>query len=314
MPELPEVETVARHLDAPLRGERLEAIEILDSKLVLGAAPPLGSRVERVFRRGKLVVIELARAAERGQTKRSFLAVHLRMTGRLIHNPAGGPPTPAGESPNDGAKRRAGAQAAFVHDAPQERRHLRALLRFGHATVEFYDARRFGTMTLYESLEAIPLRGVEPLSGELTVERLSELLKKARQPVKPWLLRQDRIVGIGNIYASEILFRAGIGPRRRASALRAAEIARLQRAIIEILELAVASAGTTFSDFQRPDGETGGFQSFLCVYEREDEPCSRCGARIKRFVQAQRSTYFCPSCQGGASSSARKRARVDSEA
>ncbi|NIM61201.1 MAG: DNA-formamidopyrimidine glycosylase, partial [Acidobacteria bacterium] len=139
--------------------------------------------------------------------------------------------------------------------------------------------------------------GVDPLSEAMTIERLAEMAAAARQNMKAFLLRQDRIVGLGNIYASEILYDARISPRRRATALRPAEIKRLHASTQKILRRAIENCGTTFSDFQDAHGVTGSYQQYLGVYDREDEPCGRCGRKIRRIVQQQRSTYYCGGCQ-----------------
>ncbi len=264
MPELPEVETVVRQLGPRLEGRTVRALEVYDSKLTLEREPRLAGRpVEQVLRVGKQAALGL------GGPEPLWLVVHLRMTGRLIWE-----------------------------DQPGERdRHLRARLRLDRGAVAFLDSRRFGTLRLVSSLREVWPAGLDPFAPEFDREELARLLHGSLTPIKPWLLRQDRLVGIGNIYASEILFEAGIDPHRRAGELRPEEVPALYRSIIAILLLAIDFNGTTFSDYQDASGRAGAFQELLAVYGREGRPCRRCPGTVQRIVQAQRSTFFCPCCQ-----------------
>jgi len=264
MPELPEVETIARQLAAAIAGRRILALEILDPRLgrLPAWARPAGARVRRVFRLGKQVVLELDRQL--------WLAVHLRMTGRLIWSEG---------------RRRVSTQ------------HLRARLRLTGGSLLLYDPRRFGTLTVCRDLDEIRPRGEDPLAESFSAARLAGLLRGSRQPLKLWLLRQDRLVGIGNIYASEILFQAGLDPRRPTSSLGRREVERLHRATRAVLRRAIEHSGTTFSDYRDAQGQTGSYQSCLAVYGREGEPCRKCGGVVQRLLQQQRSTFFCRGCQ-----------------
>lgn len=259
MPELPEVETVVRQLAPLLTGRGALALDVRDPKLAGAARPDLrGRRIQRVFRVGKFAVVAFEGEA---------LCVHLRMTGRLIWRPAG-----------------------TVCADP----YVRATLRLDTGRVDFSDPRRFGTMTWASAPDAGP--GVDPTSDDFSLQRLRDLLRGARQPLKTWLLRQDRITGLGNIYASEILHEARLSPLRAAGSLTRAESARLHAATRGVLAAAIANCGTTFSDFQDAHGVTGGYARFLQVYDREGQPCHRCGSPVRRAVQQQRSTYWCPAC------------------
>ena len=266
MPELPEVETVARQLAPLLQGRDIRAFSLLDDRLTCGGLPLLqGRRFEDVFRLGKQVVFRL----ERGPL---WLCVHLRMTGRLIYDDSGDEPDP---------------------------RHLRARFELDRGTLAFFDPRRFGTFRVVRKLgDARPL-GLEPLSGRFTGHTLRDLLAGSRQPLKTWLLRQDRLVGLGNIYASEILFASRLCPQRPAGSLSEPEIRRLHRATRRVLRAAIACCGTTFSDFQDASGVSGGFQEFLQVYGRDGQRCRRCAGTVIKTVQAGRSTFSCGYCQGG---------------
>lgn len=269
MPELPEVETVARQLAARVRGRTVLGLRIYDSRLRSSPTPRLrGRRVCSVGRSGKRVLIELSPV--RGNGRPLWLAVHLRMTGRLIWV-------------DDG--RAAG------------RSHLRARMTLDRGTVLFIDTRRFGTFGWYGTREEADPDGTEPLSTQFTLPRLARLLLGSKQNVKAWLLRQDRIAGLGNIYASEILHDAGISPWREAGSLERGEVRRLRVSTRRILRRAIRHCGTTFSDFQDARGVTGSYQQYLAVYGREGLPCPRCRKAIDRCVQQQRSTFHCPACQ-----------------
>jgi formamidopyrimidine-DNA glycosylase len=138
--------------------------------------------------------------------------------------------------------------------------------------------------------------GAEPLAEDFTARSLADLLAGSRQNIKAWLLRQDRLVGLGNIYASEILHAARISPLRQAGSLDRADVGRLYRAKRRILRHAIEQRGTTFSDFQGTDGRTGGFRRYLAVFARAGAPCRRCKTPIERIVQNGRSTFYCPTC------------------
>lgn len=264
MPELPEVETVARQLAPCLAGRVVRSLRIFDPLLRRGPQPrPHGRRVAGVRRVGKQVLIEFDNGL--------CLAVHLRMTGRLIW------------APNKRA------------EAREDR--LRARIGFDRGALLFADTRRFGTFRWFRDAREAEPAGIDPVSAEMTIEALREMTGRARQSLKAFLLRQDRIVGIGNIYASEILWDARLSPRRLASGLRRAEVVRLHDSTRKILIRAIEHCGTTFSDFQDAHGLTGSYQQYLAVYDCEDELCRRCGATVKRIVQQQRSTYFCRGCQ-----------------
>jgi formamidopyrimidine-DNA glycosylase len=261
MPELPEVETIVRQLAPLVAGRRVRSIRVLDPKLTAAAREDLaGLPVTTVTRRGKRIVIAIGASAR--------LAVHLRMTGRLVFVPAG---------------------------APGARRALRATIDLDDGRVEFCDPRRFGTLEWIDgAADAEP--GLDPTGPGFTVGALRGLLRGARQPLKTWLLRQDRLAGLGNIYASEILHRARLSPFRAGGTLSVEETRRLHDATRAVLEDAIRNCGTTFSDFKDAHGVTGQYQQFLRVYDRAGQPCPACGTPIRRQVQQQRSTYWCPDC------------------
>ena len=266
MPELPEVETIARQLASHITGRRVISIKILDTRLELSPEEIIGSVIERVVRLGKRVILELSDEDKR----RRYLRFDLRMTGRLTWSPSG--------------------------DIFNQKR-LRAVFGLDGGNLLFHDLRRLGNIRLHHSLEDAGPAGIEPLDPNLTPERLVKLLSESKQALKVWLLRQDRLAGIGNIYASEIAFAAGLSPLRSVNGLNPEEVRALLSAVRSVLGKAIDNRGTTFSDYRHAQGERGAYQSLLKVYRRESETCQRCGGRIKRVVVQQRSTYYCPGCQ-----------------
>ncbi|MBI5499135.1 MAG: bifunctional DNA-formamidopyrimidine glycosylase/DNA-(apurinic or apyrimidinic site) lyase [Deltaproteobacteria bacterium] len=271
MPELPEVETVARQLAPLLAGRVLRRIDVRGPLLeVADRHLARGRRVLGVTRLGKQVAIALGPAG-RG-TAACRLICHLRMTGRLIWL---GPGETRGNP-----------------------RHVRATLRFDGGRLLFIDPRRFGTLRMESADAPVGNSGTDPMDGRFTPPVLAGLLGGSRQGLKPWLLRQDRLLGIGNIYASEILFAARLDPRRAAGSLSRGEIRRMFGAVRSVLARAIRHCGTTFSDFGDTRGRPGGFGRLLAVYGREGLPCRGCGRSVRRIVQQSRSTFYCERCQG----------------
>ena len=270
MPELPEVETIVSQLAPRLTGRVVRSFEVLDAKLSpLDGAALVGRVVRQVIRRGKRAIFELAEADP--GTNALWLVVHLRMTGRLIWS---------------------------GRDAPAEREgRPRLRIVFDHGTLSFYDLRRLGVVSLCRSLDEAAPKGIEPFDRRFTAKALSCLLAGSRQPIKPWLMSQERVAGIGNIYASEILFVSGIDPRRPAGDLNEEEIRRIHAETRRVLRRAIRCCGVTFSDFQDSEGRIGSYQKYLRVYGRAGEDCRRCRTPLERIVQQQRSTFFCPNCQ-----------------
>jgi formamidopyrimidine-DNA glycosylase len=275
MPELPEVETIRRQLAPHMEGRRLTELEVLDPRWCEPAAPAemadavRGRGIERVERRGKYFVVRLEDEVA--------LVMHLRMTGNLLLVPSRG--------------------------AEEARPHLRArlVLDDGNAVL-FCDQRRFGTGIVL--LGDAPLEdyfaarlGVEPLGPDFTAEALRALAAGRRVPVKAFLLSQERIAGVGNIYADEALFRARIHPLRPVGTLKRAQIAALRDAVVDSLTAGIDARGATIDDFRHADGARGSFQDRFLVHLREGEPCGRCGATIRKLRAAGRGTYVCPRCQ-----------------
>jgi len=277
MPELPEVETVCRGLAPVLVGQKLRRFEFADQKLaVFKPSLLIGTKISKVARNGKEVLLVFSR-----NSVENYLSIHLRMTGRLIWQ------TESQTFDSSGL--------LYREETENWRKHTRAKFTFEEGELYFSDVRRFGTFKI--GSEEILCQSLDPTTEQFSVQALRELLLGSRQPIKQWLLRQDRLVGIGNIYASEILFASKLSPFRLAGELADSEIKKVHANTKKILELAIQNSGTTFSDFLTASGEAGGFQNFLKVYDREGKPCRRCRAAIVRVVQAQRSTFYCPQCQ-----------------
>ena len=265
MPELPEVETLCRQLNALLPGQEILQVEVFDSRLgkIEGWA---GRRVEAVTRRGKQIQIHMSGGVT--------AEIHLRMSGRLLY-------LAADES-----------ASAALPSLP----HQRLAIRFSSGTLLLIDPRRFATLTLQPEGTA-PKIPDDPMEG-LPVRRLREAARGRRLPVKSFLMDQRLIAGIGNIYACEILFAAGIDPRRPVSGLTTTEWRKTAKAAEAILRRAVSCRGTTVSDWRDLFGCSGTNQDHLDVYARQGEPCRRCGSSIERITQSGRGTWLCPVCQG----------------
>jgi len=272
MPELPEAETIARQLDALLRGRRLVAFRQLTAGICeRRARAPVGVCVAGVGRRGKKVLVNF----ENGAT----LLVALGMSGQLRRRD-GGPFPP----------------------------HTHLVLSFDEAEVIYVDPRRLGRLdvarpatTMLAAEAAVAAwcdRRLGPDALSIGWPEFRERVGKRRGAFKPLLLNQRVVAGVGNIYADEVLHRAGVHPRTRPADLADDELRRVHRALRAILAKAVAHAGTTFRDYVTPRGDAGDFAGFLAAYGREGEPCRRCGGRIRRLSwPAGRSTFYCPRCQ-----------------
>ena len=263
MPELPEVDVLVRGL-RDLSGLRISAVEVLDLRLNLPVGDIVGAWIKSIERHGKYIVMNLL-----GQ---GALIVHLRMSGRLTRM-----------------------------RTPREEQYTRMILHLdtGEA-IYFINPRRLGTVT-YSSEGFTCSLGLEPLSAEFTAEALADLAAASRAPIKLFLLDQQKLAGVGNIYAAESLWRARIDPRRPANTLTLAEVTALHHSIVDVLNEALEQMGTSFrtsvSDYRDANGRDGQFQNHLAIYGRQGDPCERCGGTIERIVQGGRSTCLCPQCQ-----------------
>jgi formamidopyrimidine-DNA glycosylase len=268
LPELPEVEVTRLGLAPQIAGRTISAVEVRDSRLRWPIPPEVrrlaGRKVRALRRRGKYLLLDCGDG---------HLIVHLGMSGSLR---VVSPGEPAGK-----------------HD------HFD--LALGERVLRLRDPRRFGAVLWTSAApQAHPLLahlGVEPLSREFTPARLLALTRGRRTPIKQFLMDGRRVVGVGNIYASESLFRAGIHPRMPASGLSAEASRRLVGAIKVTLRAAIRAGGSSLRDFVGSDGNPGYFQQRYRVYDRAGQPCRACGAAIERIVQGQRASFFCPRCQ-----------------
>ncbi len=272
MPELPEVEVIARGLAAVLEGRRVTRVDLRRPDIVRGhrdllSLPLERRRIVRIRRAGKLVRFEF--------TGDIVVCVHLGMSGRLL---------------------------ALTPDAPVES-HTHLRVRFGEAPVElrYCDPRRFGGVWIMNGDRGADWAGrrLPPIASdplELTLEQWRGLLKRRRQ-IKALLMAQEPISGIGNIYCDESLHRAGIHPLTRACDLDDALVARLCRAVRRVLAEAIAAGGSSISDYRGADNQPGTFHRRHRVYGREGRPCRRCRTPIERIVVAGRGTHLCPRCQ-----------------
>jgi formamidopyrimidine-DNA glycosylase len=273
MPELPEVETVRRSLLTKLPGRTVTEIQVREARLRVPVDEEnlheliAGRRVSDLSRRAKYLIIHFDSGSD--------LIIHLGMSGQLLVVPAGLP--------------------FDKHD------HVIMSLDDG-LELRFRDPRRFGmVVALGESQlnDYAPLKqlGPEPLAADCKADYLFERSRGSKQPVKNFLMDQRVIVGVGNIYASESLFQAGVHPLRPAGRISRARWQRLMEAIKRVLRDAIRQGGTTLSDFRDSDGNAGYFQVALRVYGRKGEPCLTCQTMIRAQVVAGRSTFFCPKCQ-----------------
>ena len=278
MPELPEVETITRGLARRVSGDTIDSVWIgskpqpLKSPAITIASTLEGGRIVRVHRAGKHIVFDLEprngkRKSARSRTARNAQwIVHLGMTGRMVVT------EPAAEI--------------------AKHTHLIARLASGRE-LRFIDPRMFGKLSV--SPAGFDPGGVEPL--EVGEDQFTALFRGRKTPIKSALLNQKLLRGVGNIYADEALFRAGIRPRRRAAAITRAQFLKLHAAVQEVLREAIALGGSSISDYVDADGEEGFFQLQHRVYGREGEPCLVCRTAIKRVVLTGRSSHYCPKCQ-----------------
>ena len=281
MPELPEVETVARGLAKRVKGDVIESVWLGSKKEPLKSTPAEiartleGARIEDARRVGKHIVIDLlSPPAKTPKKKKSTTAqngraaqwiVHLGMTGQML--------------------------VCKAEDEIKKHTHAIAKLASGRE-LRFVDPRRFGRLSVSHAFAA---PGSEPL--EIDLLGFQKLFRGRKTPIKSALLNQSLLSGVGNIYADESLYRAGVRPRRQAASLSREQLAKLHSAVQEVLREAIHLGGSSISDYVGADGEEGFFQLQHRVYGREGDPCLTCKTPIKRVVIAGRSSHYCPTCQ-----------------
>jgi len=267
MPELPEVETIVNSLKPHVVGKTIIGIVVSDTRPIQQIGVEefcqrlMGRSIKGLSRRGKYIIFRLSH--------RENMVVHLRMTGALLWNPAGPEPF---------------SRLEFVLD--------------DRSKLVYTDVRRFGTFHLVRDAQKIVGGlGIEPLSSKFTRSALAEYMGSRSTSVKTALLNQERIAGIGNMYADEALFAAGLHPLRPAGSLSQQEIAALHRSIRSVLKRAVENQGASIRNYRRPDGAAGRAHEEFAVAHRGGQSCPRCSTAITRIVVGQRGTYLCSNCQ-----------------
>ena len=273
MPELPEVETVRRTLQRLVAGKTIQGVEVRLPRIVRRPAEPEafvrtleGSTIRSVGRRGKFLIFDMDEL---------LLVSHLRMEGRY-----------------------------GLYDAGAEiEQHTHVVFVFTDGTeLRYRDVRQFGTMDVFrrdeiESAEPLRRLGLEPLDDAFTLSAFRAAIGSRTTKIKPLLLNQEVVVGIGNIYVDEALHAAGIHPERTADSLTRSELTRLHEAIVDTLKASVEAGGSSVKSYVNGQGEQGAYQFLLRAYGREGEPCGTCGAAIEKFVVGGRGTHICPRCQ-----------------
>ena len=273
MPELPEVEVCRRGLQPEVEGQRILGAVVRSPRLRLPLSAALGEtlagqQVVAVRRRGKYLLLDC-----RGGIEDGCLIIHLGMSGNLRFVPQG--------------------------TAPEKHDHVDLI--FARQILRFSDPRRFGVVHWQAAGEAphalLAVLGIEPLADEFTGDWLFTATRRRAGPIKPLLMDSHLVVGIGNIYAAESLFRAGISPLRAANRISRERYGRLVAAIRQTLTDAIAAGGSSIRDYVHSDGGAGCFQVECAVYGRAGEPCQRCGGVVRQVRQGGRSTFYCPACQ-----------------
>jgi len=281
MPELPEVETIKNDLCRAVCGLKIIRVEIYNARVIRQPSLAvfkrslIGASIKHIIRRGKLLILELSND--------KFLTVHFKMTGQLV------------------LRQSCPAEKKSTIDLKPEKTITRATLYLSQGKIlDFNDQRLFGELRLmddWRQLKFIQSLGPEPF--DLTFDDFKDMLLKRKTQIKPLLLDQSFIAGIGNIYAAEILFHARINPQRSAQGLTAGEQLVLYKEIKKVLTSAIKHGGSSVDDYVRVSGKNGDYARFHRVYGRATKPCFVCASLIKRVAQGGRGTYFCPTCQSG---------------
>jgi formamidopyrimidine-DNA glycosylase len=278
MPELPEVEAVARTLRPLVERRRIRCVHVLHTIATKPQSPSQlaraaeGQRIQSVQRKGKYLWLQL---------ERGIVTLHFKLDGQLLWF--------------------SNAKKMFeVANQEESGVHVDVAFELDKGVLGFADGRHFGRVLVYESEESCPALarlGVDAVSSDFTPAHFAELLTRSRRPLKEFLLDQTRVAGIGNIYSCESLWHAKLDPRRRANAVSPREARRLHKAIVSVLARALECCLHPPPDFRDAEWWFQGLEKILRVYDREEKPCRRCGHSIKRIAQGGRSTYFCAHCQ-----------------
>lgn len=278
MPELPEVETIRRLLEPSLVGKVITDIKIFEHKQFHGLSKKaIGTSIKKVERKGKVIYLELS--------NHLFLNFHLKMSGEILFS-----------KNKDHAHLKSELPRTNTNKLPNK--HTRIIIEFsGKSAIFFNDLRKFGWIKLSDKPE-VP-SGPDVMSREFTLSYLKKILKTANKPVKPFLLEQDKLSGIGNIYANDSLWEAKINPERKTKSLTEKEVGKLFKAIKKIITEAIKYKGSSAADemYVMPDGEKGQYQKHFKVYHLHGKKCSRDNTVIKTIRQGGRGTFYCPKCQ-----------------
>ena len=265
MPELPEVETIKSDLEKIIIGKKIKEVRVHKATVIREPSEAAfkkgltGATIKNILRRGKVLILELSNG--------KALTIHLKMTGQLVY--------------------------------PGTQKNSRVSFYLSDGKIlDFNDQRLFGELRLLDDWRALKfIKGLGPEPADLSVEKFKEMLSRKKTKIKPLLMDQGFISGIGNLYVAEILFRARIHPERPAQSLTDKEKDLLFKAINDILDAAIRYGGSSVDDYVRLSGEKGGYMKYHKVYGREGKPCITCKTTIKRIAQGGRGTYFCPKCQ-----------------
>ncbi|MFN4212470.1 MAG: bifunctional DNA-formamidopyrimidine glycosylase/DNA-(apurinic or apyrimidinic site) lyase [Microgenomates group bacterium] len=284
MPELPEVETIRRQLEKNIVGKTIKDIEILEKKQFIGKKEEVtGKKIDSIKRYGKVLSIKLIQPIK--LIKPIYLNIHLKLTGQLLYAPNLKNPVFSEIIP-------------FTKTNKMPANTTRVIIKFTDGSGLFFnDLRKFGWIKVNHKPE-IP-KGIDVLSKEFTVNYLTVLIKNSNKPIKTLLMDQDKITGIGNIYANDALFLAKIHPKKKAKNLKEEEIKLLYQSIKKVIEQGIKHGGSSGADeaFVQINGTKGKHQRFFLVYQRENQPCPLCKTSIKRIKQNGRSSFYCPKCQ-----------------
>jgi formamidopyrimidine-DNA glycosylase (fpg) len=283
MPELPEVETLKRQLEKKVKGKIIKDVDIFSAKNFIGKKEEIiGKRIEEVNRFGKVLSLKLVDIKNKTSV---FLNIHLKLTGELLYA-------------NDVSNAVFKEIIPFTKTNKMPASTTRVVIKFSDGSGLFFnDLRKFGWMKIKDTPEKP--KGIDVLSNDFTLDFFSNLVKKSKKPIKILLMDQEKITGIGNIYANDALFLAKIHPKRKAESLKKNKIKALFESIKKIIEQGIKHGGSSGADeaFVQIDGTKGQHQRFFLVYQRENFPCPICGTLIKRIKQGGRSSFFCPNCQ-----------------
>lgn len=301
MPELPEVETIRLQLDRVLPGLRVAGVEVLEPKSFVGEIREIkGRKVRGVNRKGKMLVVRLsARKARRVKNPKpdgpKYLLIHLKLTGQLIYQ---------GRNGRNGEKEINGGERLLAA-GKLANKFTRVIIGFDNGSkacvpagkLYFNDLRKFGWMKLVGDLGEIGEMGVEPFSKEFTKDCLRQVFGRTSRPIKIVLMDQKKIAGVGNIYANEALFLAGIDPRTPAKELQEKGIKGLKGAVLKVLKAGIKYGGASDQYYLDALGKKGSYQDHFLVYGRAGKKCFECGGEIKRIKLGGRGTFYCPKCQ-----------------